>query len=380
MQVGNALAPNTAALLVFRFLGGFFAAAPLTNAGALLGDLWAPAERGKALSFFAIGPFAGPTLAPLATGFMTVSGVYWRWVFWLLAIFAGTCTVIVFFTFPETYEPRLSVLAAERKRKETGDSRYYAPTERKNVPFARRFGDIAGKPFKILFSEPMLIAITIYQSFIFGCLYLLFDAYPIVFSLGHNLNAGLTGLTYLPITIGALGGCFSYIYYWNPRYLRHVKAFSPNPVPPEYRLEMALWAAVPYAAAFFWFGWTSYPSISLWAPMTQGVIMGWAIVWLFLSQLNYIIDTYLFAAASALAANTVIRSIFGATFPLFANKMYMALNPRWASTVLGLFAVICIPIPFVLMKFGPTLRAKSRYSHKRPAPPPPAIKENDSEV
>jgi hypothetical protein len=67
--------------------------------------------------------------------------------------------------------------------------------------------------------------------------------------------------------------------------------------------------------------------------MSQGVIMGWSIVWLFvsgrffllfhstrlclcgadfgnleqLSQLNYIIDTYLFAAASALAATTVIR-------------------------------------------------------------------------
>jgi len=32
-QVGNALVPNTAALLIFRFLGGFFAAAPLTNSG-----------------------------------------------------------------------------------------------------------------------------------------------------------------------------------------------------------------------------------------------------------------------------------------------------------------------------------------------------------
>ena len=32
-QVGSALAPNTATLLIFRFLGGFFAAAPLTNSG-----------------------------------------------------------------------------------------------------------------------------------------------------------------------------------------------------------------------------------------------------------------------------------------------------------------------------------------------------------
>ena len=32
-QVGSALAPNTGAVLAFRFLGGTFAAAPLANSG-----------------------------------------------------------------------------------------------------------------------------------------------------------------------------------------------------------------------------------------------------------------------------------------------------------------------------------------------------------
>ena len=36
MQVGCALAPNTAALLIFRFIGGTFAAAPLANSGYVL--------------------------------------------------------------------------------------------------------------------------------------------------------------------------------------------------------------------------------------------------------------------------------------------------------------------------------------------------------
>ena len=35
-----------------------------------------------------------------------------------------------------------------------------------------------------------------------------------------------------------------------------------------------------------------------------------------LSLINYTVDTYLFAAASALAASTVSRSIFGAAFPV----------------------------------------------------------------
>ena len=36
-----------------------------------------------------------------------------------------------------------------------------------------------------------------------------------------------------------------------------------------------------------------------------------------LSLINYTVDAYLFAAASALAASTVSRSIFGAAFPVW---------------------------------------------------------------
>jgi MFS family permease len=38
-QIACALAPNVPALLIFRFLSGCFAACPLTNSGALLGDM-----------------------------------------------------------------------------------------------------------------------------------------------------------------------------------------------------------------------------------------------------------------------------------------------------------------------------------------------------
>jgi len=60
--------------------------------------------------------------------------------------------------------PRLSALAAQRKRKETGDSRYYAPIEQRRATFSQRLQDTLGKPFIVLFSEPMLIAIILYQS------------------------------------------------------------------------------------------------------------------------------------------------------------------------------------------------------------------------
>ena len=44
----------------------------------------------------------------------------------------------------------------------------------------------------------------IFIQFVYGCLYLLFEAYPIVYTEGHNLNYGPSGLVYLPLPLGSL--------------------------------------------------------------------------------------------------------------------------------------------------------------------------------
>lgn len=178
---------------------------------------------------------------------------------------------------------------------------------------------------------------------------------------------------FLPLFVGAVSGVIFYVFVFDPRYQYFVKQYAPNPVPPEHRLEIALWAAPMFAISFFWFGWTSYPSVSFWAPMMAGFPLGWSIVWIFLALFNYTIDAYLFVSASALSGQTVIRSLAGAGFPLFATQMFDAMNPRWASTLLGCVAVVMAPIPFVLIKFGPTLRLKSKYAptmeHEKPQKP-----------
>lgn len=213
----------------------------------------------------------------------------------------------------------------------------------------------------------------------YGCIYLLFEAYPIVFTQGHNLNAGLTGLTFLPIFLGGVAGVISYLLYFNPRYVRAQAKYAPEKVPPEMRLELAMVAAPLFPISFFWFGWTSYPNVSLWAPLVAGFPLGWSVVYIFLALFNYMIDAYLYVAASALAANTVARSCFGAGFPLFATQMFEQLNPRWASTLIGCIAVLLGPIPFVLYKYGHIIRQKSKYAPTK-APPvqPPQLEKEDA--
>lgn len=64
-------------------------------------------------------------------------------------------------------------------------------------------------------------------------------------------------------------------------------------------------------------------------------------------------------AASALAGNSVIRSILGGVLPLAGTAMYDSLGPNWAGTLLGLLEVLIVPIPFVFYKYGHKIRMKS---------------------
>lgn len=75
-----------------------------------------------------------------------------------------------------------------------------------------------------------------------------------------------------------------------------------------------------------------------------------------------LIGTDVIFAASILAANSVLRSIFGAAFPLFTRKMYENLGNHWASSVPAFLAVACVPFPLVFYKYGAEIRIKCKYA------------------
>lgn len=72
-------------MLVFRFLGGLGGSAPLAVGAAVLGDCFAPEQRGKAVSIYALAPLLGPAIGPIAGGFIA-EGATWRWIFWSTTI------------------------------------------------------------------------------------------------------------------------------------------------------------------------------------------------------------------------------------------------------------------------------------------------------
>lgn len=83
---------------------------------------------------------------------------------------------------------------------------------------------------------------------------------------------------------------------------------------------------------------------------------------IFLSTMGYLVDSYTIYAASVLAANSVLRSLFGAAFPLFTGKMYAALGVHWAAAIPGFLALACVPFPLIFYKYGAAIRARCKYA------------------
>ena len=64
-------------------------------------------------------------------------------------------------------------------------------------------------------------------------------------------------------------------------------------------------------------------------------------------------------AASALAANTLLRSLCSTFLPLAAPALYETLHYGWGNTLLGFLALAFLPFPIYFYKHGEQLRAKT---------------------
>lgn len=248
-NVACALAHNTPSILVFRFLGGVFGAAPLTTSGGTIADVWDAKRRGVALSLFSVAPFAGPALGPIVSGAISVTGTSWRWVYWVCALFSGCCFVIVFATMKETYAPVILKRKAQRIRKETSSDIYVAPLELTPLHAKTLLHDTLLFPFAMLVREPILAAMALYLGFVYGLIYLQFEAFPIVSAAtrcisrapaltpllqifqtpqpqGYGYNGLLGGVCFLSLFTGGVIGCIFYVVFFNPRYVRLVDEYA----------------------------------------------------------------------------------------------------------------------------------------------------------
>jgi len=360
-QIPVAVAVNIETIMLCRFVGGLFGSSALSIIGGALNDFWGPVDRGVAICFFAGATFLGPTLGPIIGSFLTQSYLGWRWTAWITLIMAAFLGTIAVFAYPESYAPRLLQLRAKKLRFETKNWAIHAQVDEQQVSFKSIVAKFLGRPFAMIFKEPILDLITVYMALIYGILYLFFEAYPIAFEDVRGYSLGVGSLPFLSIIVGVVLGSSIIIYMTRTRFARKLEESGGKPVPEE-RLPAMIIGGILFPIGLFWFAWTSNPEI-IWVPQVlAGIPIGAGVLMIFMQGLNYIIDVYMMHANSAIAANTFLRSLAGAGFPLFATPMFKNLGVDWASSLLGFLAVACIPFPVLFFIYGPRIRKLSKYS------------------
>jgi MFS family permease len=366
-NAGAAGAPNIYGLLILRFFAAAFGSSPLTNAGGVIADVFNANERGLAMSIFSAAPFMGPVLGPIIGGFLGMTEG-WRWVNGLMAIWAGAMLVIAGCLVPETYPPVLLRKRAERLSKLKGKVyRSRTDIDQGKISLGEAFSTGLKRPWVLLFTEPIVLLLSLYHAIIYGILYMLFGAFPIVYRIGRGWNEGISGLPFVAVAVGIFLAIAYVIFYDNKMYMKKVVASGVGYTTPEARLPMCIVGGIALPIGLFWFAWTNSPSLPWAASVVGSIPFGFGMVLIFLSIMNYLIDSYTIFAASVLAGNGIIRSVFGAAFPLFTKQMYDRLGIHWASSIPAFLAVACIPLPFIFYKYGASIRAKCKYASEADA-------------
>jgi multidrug resistance protein len=355
-----AVAKNIGTLLVCRFIDGIAFSAPMTLVGGTLADLWRSEERGVPMAAFSAAPFAGPAIGPLIGGFLS-DAAGWRWLYWIQLILSGFAWIIMTFTVPETFAPAILSRRAAKYRKEKNDDHFTTEKELDRRPITQQLKIFLIRPLQLLTREPIVLFISVYMSVLYGLLYMFFVAYPIIYQEGKGWNAGKTGLMFIPIAVGVVlsAVCAPLV---NKHYLK-ICASCPNGKPPaEARLIPMMLSCWLIPIGLFIFAWTSYPRLSWWGPAMGGFPVGFGFIFLYNSANNYLVDTYQHQAASALAAKTFLRSIWGACTVLFTIQMYHRLGYQWAGSLLAFIALACCAIPYVFYFKGKQIRSYSHYA------------------
>ena len=301
--------------------------------------------------------------------------------------------VLALLALPETFGPVLLKQKAQHLRKLTNDMRFTAPIERGPTLRARILTNLS-RPVTLFSSEPIVIFLGLYLVLIFVINFTFLSGFEYILDDIYALSPGISSLNFVRIAVGVLidvaltplhskladrvhrRQCRAFVVRKTiesstsldseamsneSRVRTHPPQVSTD-TPPELSLIRAAIAAPFLPISLFWLGWTDYPSINPASGYAATVVFGYSFAAIFISSYQYVIDSYEIYASSALASITVARYVVSSGMIVATRPMYEGIGVHWTSTLLGLLAVALVPVPWVLLRYGDRVRAKSKFA------------------
>ncbi|KAL3442371.1 major facilitator superfamily domain-containing protein [Aspergillus insuetus] len=354
--LGAGFSNNIAALAICRLLAGISISAPLAVGAGTIMDMWTGVGSNRGVVLLMTIAFLGPALGELVGGWIAQYKA-WQWSQWA-TLFLGAGAWIFALGAQETYAgPIMREIAKQRGLP---------------VPPAPIPGGLAGlcflasvtlaRPLYMLVREPIVLLCSLYSALNFSVLFCFLASIPLIFSTTYSFTPGQSGLVLIGIAPGCMLGGFTLILIDSRTMKRHLVKNKADPPPPERMLLGAMFGGPLMAASLFWFAWTARPDIHWMSSIAATGLFGFSNILVFVSTMLYLTNVYgAKYAASALAANGLLRYLVGGSFPLFTIPMYNNLRYPWASSLLGFLAAVFACLPWIFYVLGNKVRESSAY-------------------
>ncbi|KAJ7588113.1 major facilitator superfamily domain-containing protein [Mycena floridula] len=356
-NLGCAFSPTTGVLIGMRFLTGFAGSAPIACGGGSIGDLFSERDRASAMSIYTLGPLMGPALGPIAGGFL-VQSVGVKYVF---IVIAGVSALGSFFAIPllqETYAPVIRLRRALRQGDVEGAKRHMVHSSGWDFIWVN-----LTRPVMLLTRSLICFMLSLYMALCIalGIYYLMFTTFADFFHETYGFGPGVGGLVYL----GLGGGFIASTLFganWADTIYQHATDKNNGVGKPEMRIPALFVGSLIVPIGLLWYGWSAQAKLHWMMPIVGAGIYGFVSRSISLPISLYLVDAFTYAA-SALAAASVFRSLFGFAFPLFASQMFDALGMGPGNSLLaGMSIVLGIPFPIWIYYYGEAMRKRSSLS------------------
>jgi len=304
--------------------------------------------------WYLLGPLLGPTLGPLFGG-ITVQYLGWRWIFWILTIVCSFNTIIGFFFLQETYAPVILEARKDLYQRDSDDGTNFRMAGQDDRPFKTKLASSMARPLRILFTQPIVLTMAVYQAILFGTTYSLYTNFQSIYGGIYGFNTTQVGLMYLGPGLGFMIAVWFIVPKIDTVY-NTLGRKNNGEAKPEFRLPLANIGAVFIPASLFWFAWTIEYKVHWTVPLLSTVFFGIGQITILNTCQNYYIDSFSKYAASAIAAGAVFRSIVGGVVPLGASQLFEKVGYGWGVSVFAFLSLALSPAPVLFYWYGQTLR------------------------
>jgi MFS family permease len=215
-----------------------------------------------------MAPFLGPSLGPFLGGFV-VQYKNWQWTQWVTE-FILVAAFISSLGMQETYKH----IILQRRAKRLG----IAPPPQSLPPGLAGFKIMMTRtlfrPISMLFTEPIVLFMSIYTAFAFSILFAFFPAFPLIFGGVYGFTTSQVGLAFLGVAVGVVTATIMALIIDVKKYQPlHRKAVleGNGVVAPEHRLYAGMYGSIGIPVGIFWFAWTSRQSVHWIVPIIGSI-------------------------------------------------------------------------------------------------------------